>query len=157
MPSYPQPGTQAPLFDAYAVGGEYGSGTLLTLEELLGMTVILYFYPKDDTPGCTSQACGIRDEWIDIPEKVSVFGVSVDSTKSHEKFINKYQLPFPLLSDSDHSIAKLYGVWVEKNMYGKTYFGTERTTFIIDPKGNIKAVLPKVKADMHLEQLLRIL
>lgn len=119
--------------------------------------MVLYFYPKDDTPGCTKQACGLRDGWNRIAKKARVFGVSVDSIKSHEKFIKKHHLPFPILSDEDHALVEAYGVWVEKSLYGRKYMGTERTTFVIGPDGRIKAVLPKVKPDEHLDQVLAVL
>jgi peroxiredoxin Q/BCP len=157
MNSQLQPGTKAPAFSAQAVGGPYSSPTGVKLADLKGETVVLYFYPKDDTPGCTRQACALRDGWSDISAKAKVFGVSVDSIKSHEKFIKKHQLPFPILSDEDQKIVEAYGVWVEKSMYGKTYMGTERTTFIIGPDGKIKAVLPKVKPDEHLAKVLELL
>lgn len=130
---------------------------MVKLSDLKGESVVLYFYPKDDTPGCTKQACGLRDGWAEISKKAKVFGVSIDSLKSHEKFIKKYELPFPILSDEDHAIAEAFGVWVEKSMYGKKYMGTERTTFVIGPDGKIKAVLPKVKPEEHLEQVLKLL
>ncbi len=157
MNSYPSPGTKAPSFNAPVAGSGYEAGATVKLSDLKGETVVLYFYPKDDTPGCTKQACGLRDGWAEISKKAMVFGVSIDSLKSHEKFIKKYELPFPILSDEDHAIAEAFGVWVEKSMYGKKYMGTERTTFVIGPDGKIKAVLPKVKPEEHLEQLLKLL
>ncbi len=157
MNSHPTPGSVAPDFTALAVGGKHAVPTTVRLSDLVGETVMLYFYPKDDTPGCTKQACALRDGWSDISAKAKVFGVSVDPIKSHEKFITKYSLPFPILSDEDHQIAEAYGVWVEKSMYGKTYFGTERTTFIIGPDGTIKAVIPKVKPDEHLTKVLALI
>lgn len=157
MSTQPQPGTQAPSFSAQAIGGGYTEPTTVTLAGLKGETVVLYFYPKDDTPGCTKQACALRDGWKEISAKARVFGVSVDSIKSHAKFIRKHELPFPILSDEDHAIVEAYGVWVEKSMYGKTFMGTERTTFIIGPDGTIKAVLPKVKPDEHLTRVLALL
>lgn len=145
-----QSGDKAPSFTATAVGGDYGPGTPLKLSELRGTPVVLYFYPKDDTPGCTTQACGLRDSWKQIQATgAHVFGVSIDSEKSHEKFISKFDLPFPLLADTDKSIVGAYGVWVEKSMYGKKYMGTERTTFVIDAKGRIAAIFPKVKPAEH--------
>ena len=114
-----QTGDNAPSFSTTAVGGDYGSGTPLRLSDLKGRPVVLYFYPKDDTPGCTTQACGIRDAWSEIKATgAHLFGVSIDPVKSHEKFISKFELPFPLLSDADKSIVEAYGVWVEKSMYG---------------------------------------
>jgi peroxiredoxin Q/BCP len=154
MNAQPQPGTLSPDFTAHAIGGDYATATPVTLSELKGSIVVLYFYPKDDTPGCTKQACALRDGWEEISAKAKVFGVSIDSIKSHEKFITKHALPFPILSDEDHKIVEGYGVWVEKSLYGKTYFGTERTTFIIGPDGRIQAVLPKVKPDEHLARVL---
>lgn len=157
MNSQPQPGTKAPAFSAQAIGGPYISPTSVKLADLKGDTVVLYFYPKDDTPGCTKQACALRDGWAGISSKAKVFGVSVDPIKSHQKFIAKHGLPFPILSDEDHRIVEAYGVWVEKSMYGKTYMGTERTTFIIGPDGKIRAVLPKVKPEEHLKRLMEAL
>ncbi len=148
-----QPGDIAPAFTATAVGGRYGDGETVTLEQLRGRPVVLYFYPKDDTPGCTAQACGLRDAWSDFDGRAEVFGVSVDSGKSHQKFVSKYQLPFPLLSDPEKKIVNDYGVWVEKSMYGKKYMGAERTTFVIDPRGRIVAILRKVKPEEHVAQL----
>jgi thioredoxin-dependent peroxiredoxin len=156
MSKHPQPGTQAPAFSAQAVGGTYLTPQVVSLADLKGETIVLYFYPKDDTPGCTRQACALRDGWSEISAKAKVFGVSTDSIKSHEKFIKKHSLPFPILSDEDRAIAEAYGVWVEKSMYGKTYFGTERTTFVIGRDGKIKGVLPKVKPEEHLAKLLEL-
>jgi peroxiredoxin Q/BCP len=157
MNSHPAPGIKAPAFSAMAIGGEFATATTVKLADLKGETVVLYFYPKDDTPGCTKQACALRDGWSEISAKAKVFGVSIDSIKSHEKFIKKHSLPFPILSDEEHKIAEAYGVWVEKSLYGKTYFGTERTTFVIGPDGKIKAVFPKVKPDEHLAQVLAVI
>lgn len=155
MNPQPQKGDPAPAFTATATGGDYGEGVTVSLDQLRGRRVVLYFYPKDDTPGCTAQACGLRDRWEQVREKAAIFGVSVDSPASHLKFIEKYNLPFPLLSDPDKQIVQAYGVWVEKSMYGKKYMGAERTTFVIDEEAKIKAVLPKVKPTEHLDQLLR--
>jgi peroxiredoxin Q/BCP len=157
MSNHPPPGTKAPDFTAEAVGGEYPAPVTVKPADFKGSTVVLYFYPKDDTPGCTKQACALRDGWGEISAKAKVLGVSIDPIKSHEKFIKKYSLPFPILSDPEHKIAEAYGVWVEKSMYGKTYMGTERTTFVIGPDGKIKAVLPKVKPDEHLKQVMALL
>lgn len=150
-------GSKAPAFQAPVVGGNYETGQKLKLSDLKGETVVLYFYPKDDTPGCTKQACSLRDGWKKIAEKARVFGVSIDTVKSHEKFIKKHELPFPLISDEDMAIVNAYGVWVEKSMYGKTYMGTQRTTFVIGPDGKIKAIFPKVKPDDHLDLVLGVL
>lgn len=148
-----QPGDRAPEFAATAVGGKYGEGKAVSLQELRGRPVVLYFYPKDDTPGCTTQACGLRDAWGEFEERAEFFGVSIDSEASHQRFITKYQLPFPLLSDPEKKIVNDYGVWVEKSMYGKKYMGAERTTFVIDAKGRIQSILRKVKPDEHVAQL----
>ena len=155
--SKPALNSKAPDFTAPVVGGSYKDGDTVTLSELKGQPVVLYFYPKDDTPGCTKQACGLRDGWKSIAKKALVFGVSTDPVKSHAKFIKKYELPFPLIADEDQKIVNAYGVWVEKSMYGKTYLGTERSTFVIGPDGTLKAILPKVKPAEHLEQLLAAL
>ncbi len=148
------PGATAPTFTTTAVGGEkYKSGTEVSLGNFVGKTVVLYFYPKDDTPGCTQQACDLRDGWSRLARKVVLFGVSPDSAKKHVKFIEKHNLPFPLLSDESHAIAEAYGVWVEKTLYGRKYMGAERTTFIIAPDGKIRDVLRKVKPSEHLRML----
>jgi peroxiredoxin Q/BCP len=143
-------GDRAPKFRAIAIGAEYGTGREVSLADFRGTPVVLYFYPKDDTPGCTVQACGLRDAWSDFPAGAKLFGVSVDSPLRHEKFIKKYQLPFPLLSDPEKEIVNAYGVWVEKSMYGKKYMGAERTTFVIDGAGKIAAIFRKVKPEEHV-------
>jgi peroxiredoxin Q/BCP len=144
-------GNKAPAFRALAVGGEFGEGREVALEDLRGGPVVLYFYPKDDTPGCTAQACGLRDSWASVQGKAQIFGVSVDSPKSHRKFIDKYDLPFPLLSDPEKEIVNAYGVWVEKSMYGRKYMGAERSTFIVDATGRIAAIFRKVKPEEHVD------
>jgi peroxiredoxin Q/BCP len=144
-------GDEAPPFRALAVGGKFGEGQEVALRDLRGRPVVLYFYPKDDTPGCTAQACGLRDSWASVQAKAEIFGVSVDSPASHRKFIDKYELPFPLLSDPRKEIVNAYGVWVEKSMYGKKYMGAERSTFIVDADGGIAAIFRKVKPEMHVE------
>ncbi len=122
------------------------AGEAVTLSSLRGRPVVLYFYPKDDTSGCTAQACGIRDVWGEVQRKGAfVLGVSPDSPKKHAKFREKYGLPFTLLSDESHEVAEKYGTWVEKSMYGKKYMGIERSTFVIDADGNVAAVMRKVK------------
>jgi peroxiredoxin Q/BCP len=156
-PEKPAPGTLAPDFTAPVIGGSYADGDQLTLSSLRGHPVVLYFYPKDDTPGCTTQACGIRDSWGVLSRKAKLFGISGDSLKKHAKFQKKHELPFPLLSDEDHAIATTYGVWVEKMLYGRKYMGTERSTFVIDTQGMIKAVLEKVKPEKHVELILEAL
>ncbi len=146
-------GGVAPDFRATAVGGEYGAGREISLSDLRGAPVVLYFYPKDDTPGCTAQACGLRDAWSKMHSLAKIFGVSVDSTASHAKFIDKYTLPFPLLADPEKKIVNAYGVWVEKSMYGKKYMGAERSTFVIDANGRIATILRKVKPEEHVDLL----
>ncbi len=143
-------GDKAPKFRALAVGGEYGGGREVSLDDFRSTPVVLYFYPKDDTPGCTVQACSLRDSWDDLRGLAKIFGVSVDSARSHEKFIEKFQLPFPLLSDPEKEIVNAYGVWVEKSMYGKKYMGAERSTFVIDGAGRTAAIFRKVKPEEHV-------
>jgi thioredoxin-dependent peroxiredoxin len=150
-------GDPAPDFTATAVGGIYGGGQTVKLADFAGSTLVLYFYPKDGTPGCTAQACELRDSWRELQSKAELFGVSVDSTESHRKFIEKHGLPFPLLSDPNREIVNAYQVWVEKSMYGKKYMGTERTTYLIGPDQKIKAILQKVKSPGHVERLLQAL
>lgn len=147
----------APDFTAPVIGGDHKAGDTIALSTLLGKPVVLYFYPKDDTPGCTKQACGLRDGWSRISKKAQVFGISTDSVKKHGKFIQKYELPFPLIADEDHAIVNAYGVWVEKMLYGRKYMGTERSTFVIGKDGRIAAILEKVKPEEHLEQVLAAL
>ncbi len=149
----PEIGKPAPDFTAPVIGGEYAEETSLSLSDLRGETVVLVFYPKDNTPGCTTQACEMRDDWSSLSSQAKVFGVSIDPIKSHVKFIDKQELPYPLISDEDKAIVEAYGVWVEKSMYGKTYMGTERSTFIIDPEGNLQTILTKVSPKKHLAQL----
>jgi len=133
------------------------AGDEVTLSDLRGQPVVLYFYPKDDTPGCTVQACGIRDSWGDFADRAVVLGVSPDKESSHVKFKEKYGLPFTLLADTDHSVAEAYGVWVEKKNYGKTYMGIERSTFVIDADGNLVKVMRRVKPDTHAADVLAAL
>jgi peroxiredoxin Q/BCP len=153
MPEYLTPGSQAPDFSAKDQDGQTQS-----LSALKGSKVALYFYPKDDTPGCTKQACNIRDNYSALTEKgIKLFGVSVDDEKSHQKFIHKFSLPFPLLADTEHDIVNSYKVWVEKNMYGKKYMGTARVTYLIDEKGIISHVIEKVDVENHTEQILKLI
>ncbi len=134
------------------------SGETVSLSSLRGKPVVLYFYPKDDTPGCTTQACGIRDAWGEFERRGAVvLGVSPDAEASHAKFREKYDLPFPLLADPDHATAEAYGVWVEKKNYGKTYMGIERSTFVIDGDGNVAKVMRRVKPDSHADDVLAAL
>ena len=148
-----QEGTPAPTFTLPSDSGED-----VALESLRGAPVVLYFYPKDDTPGCTTQACGIRDAWAEFESRGAVvLGVSPDSPKKHMTFREKYGLPFTLLADEDHAVAELYGVWVEKSMAGKTYMGIERSTFVIDAEGNVASIMRKVKPDAHADDVLAAL
>lgn len=149
----PQIGQPAPDFTAPVTGGDYPEGSSITLSALRGQHVVLVFYPKDDTPGCTTQACALRDGWEQIRDQARIFGVSIDPVKSHNKFIAKHSLPYPLIADLDQQIVSDYGVWVEKSMYGKTFMGTERSTFIIAPDGTIESILEKVAPAKHLELL----
>ena len=127
----------------------------VSLKNLKGKSVILYFYPKDDTPGCTKEACDFRDLRKKFQAaNAEIYGVSFDSINSHKKFITKFKLPFPLLSDSDKTTAKAYGVFKPKMLYGNSFLGIERTTFVIDPQGKIKKIFPKVKVDGHVEEVL---
>jgi|SRR5689334_6858842 thioredoxin-dependent peroxiredoxin len=134
------------------------SGESVTLSSLRGKPVVLYFYPKDDTPGCTTQACGIRDVYGELQrEGAVVLGVSPDDERSHVKFKEKYDLPFTLLADPDHTVAEQYGVWGEKKYMGRTYMGVDRSTFVIDADGNVKRVMHKVKPDTHADEVLETL
>ncbi len=146
-------GDKAPGFTA-----KDQNGNSVSLSDFLGKDIILYFYPKDDTPGCTAEACDFRDNYQGLQQKgFTVIGVSTDDEQSHQKFINKYQLPFTLISDTDHSIVEAYGVWVEKNMYGKKYMGTARKTFLIDKEGNIRNIISKVDTKESSKQILDLL
>src|ERR687888_730367 len=143
-------GKPAPDFQLTGDGGE-----TVRLSDLRGRQVVLYFYPKDDTPGCTTQACGIRDAYDAFErEGAVVLGVSPDDVSSHETFKRKYGLPFTLLADPGHKTAEDYGVWVEKKNYGKTYMGIERSTFVIDADGNVAKIMRRVKPDTHAEKVL---
>ena len=146
-------GSKAPVFTA-----KNQHGVEVSLEDFKGQLVVLYFYPKDDTPGCTAEACDFRDNYAALIDKgIEVLGVSVDDEKSHVKFIDKHNLPFTLLADTDHTIVNAYGVWVEKNMYGKKYMGTQRTTFVIDGEGTIAHIIKKVDTKNATQQLLALL
>lgn len=143
-------GDKAPDFDLLS-----GDGRELSLESFRGKKVVLYFYPKDDTSGCTKEACSFRDNFTRVRKKgAEIIGISADPVESHKKFSEKYSLPFPLLSDESKDVIKAYGVWQEKSMYGKKYMGIERTTFIIDEKGKIAHIFPKVKVDGHTDEIL---
>jgi peroxiredoxin Q/BCP len=144
-------GTVAPVFTAKNAGGE-----TVRLKDLRGQKVVLYFYPKDDTPGCTKEACSFRDAFADFKKRgIEVLGVSVDSEASHKKFAAKYKLPFTLLADPDHGIADAYGVYGEKKFMGRTYMGVKRITFLIDEKGKVKKVFEKVKPEEHAQEVLQ--
>ncbi len=133
-------------------------GKLISLESLKGSNVVLYFYPKDDTPGCTIEACNFRDEFPKFKKiDAVILGVSPDSVESHKKFAAKFKLPFSLLSDEKKEVCEKYGVWQEKSMYGKKYMGVVRTTFVIDGTGKIKKIFPKVKIEGHNEEVMAVL
>lgn len=143
-------GKKAPLFT-----GVDHNGNPITLQSLLSKKVILYFYPKDNTPACTTQACNLRDNYAKFKKAgYQIVGISTDSVKKHQNFIAKYQLPFILISDPDHIICEQYGVWAEKKLYGRTYMGIVRTTFVINEKGVIEEMISKVETARHSEQLL---
>jgi thioredoxin-dependent peroxiredoxin len=146
-------GTAAPEFTLPA-----DDGREISLTSLRGTPVVLYFYPKDDTSGCTTQACGFRDSWAEVKQAGAVvLGVSPDGVASHQKFKHKYSLPFPLLADTDHAVAAAYGAWGRKSMYGREYDGILRTTFLIDAQGIIRATFPKVKPKGHAAEVLAAL
>jgi peroxiredoxin Q/BCP len=148
-----QVGMQAPNFKTIDQNGEW-----VTLEQFRGKKVVLYFYPKDDTPGCTKEACAFRDNFEKFRKiNVEVLGVSIDDKKKHKKFAEKYNLPFRLLADTEKKIVQDYGVWGEKSLYGKKYMGTNRVTYLIDENGKIEQVFPKVKPETHAEELLQAL
>ncbi|MBD3380704.1 MAG: thioredoxin-dependent thiol peroxidase [candidate division Zixibacteria bacterium] len=143
-------GKKAPAFNL-----ETTSGDKIALKDLAGKTVVLYFYPKDNTSGCTKEAENFRDDYSNFQTRdVVLLGISPDSRQSHQKFTEKLNLPFPLLVDKDHKIAEKYGVWVEKKMFGKTGYGIQRATFIIGPDGKIIKVYPKVRVDGHSQEVL---
>ncbi len=144
-------GIKAPAFV-----GKDQNGKSIQLSDFAGKKLVLYFYPKDDTPGCTKQACNLRDNYDVLLKKgYAVVGISADDDKTHLKFIEKYSLPFPLITDVDKSIHGKFGTWVEKSMYGRKYMGTARTTFVIDEKGIIEDIISKVKTDTHVDQILK--
>jgi peroxiredoxin Q/BCP len=144
-------GQKAPQFEAKNEKGE-----LIKLSDYLGKKVVLYFYPKDATPGCTAQACDLRDNYDALLKAgYVILGVSSDDEKSHKKFIEKQSLPFPLLADTDLKVHEAYGTWVEKSMYGRKYMGTARTTFVIDEKGVIAEIIEKVDTKNHTAQILK--
>lgn len=143
-------GDAAPEFSAATNGGGK-----ISLADYKGKHVILYFYPKDDTPGCTKEACAFRDHFVDFKKRGAiVLGISTDSVKSHDKFVEKFKLPFTLLADEAKQIVKAYGIWGEKSFMGRKYQGTHRVTFLIGPDGRIKKIWPKVKPDEHAQEVL---
>jgi peroxiredoxin Q/BCP len=147
------PGNKAPAFSLPS-----DEGGRVSLKDLKGKKVVLYFYPKDDTSGCTTEACELRDSWARVKRAGAVvLGVSPDGIASHQKFRKKYKLPFALLADEDHEVAARYGAWGEKSMYGRKYFGILRSTFIIDETGRIAKIFPKVKPKGHAAEVLAAL
>ncbi len=147
-----KPGDPAPAFDV-----ESDHGERVRSQDLRGQWVVLYWYPKDDTPGCTTEACEIRDSWPLIEGEAALFGVSLDSVASHQRFRTKFSLPFPLLADTDHAMSEAYGVWGPRTFMGREYMGVGRATFIIDPEGVIAQVFPKVKPAGHALEILQAL
>ncbi len=146
-------GDRAPEFKLLST-----DGTLVRLSDNKGKKVVLYFYPKDDTPGCTKEACSFQDNLTRLKKKGAVvLGVSADSVESHSKFAGKYELKFPLLSDETREICKAYGIWQQKSLYGRKFMGIVRTTFVIDEKGIIQYIFPKVKVEGHTQEILNVL
>lgn len=143
-------GSKAPLFK-----GKDQDGNVVSLSDYKGKRLILFFYPKDNTPTCTTEVCNLRDNYSLLKKNgFELLGISIDDEKSHLKFIKKFDLPFPLISDTDMKIVNSYGLWIEKNMYGRTFMGTARTTFIIDEKGKIEHIIEKVVSKDHAQQIL---
>lgn len=146
----PTEGDAAPLFDLPS-----GEGATVKLRDFKGKPVVIYFYPKDNTPGCTIEAKGFRDSLPEFEKLgVTILGISPDDSKSHCSFTDQFDLNFPLLSDTEHAVAKKYGLWVEKNMYGRTYWGVQRATFLVDQTGKVAKAWPKVKPDGHAAEVL---
>ena len=152
MPTTLKEGDAAPAFEL-----ENDRGEQVRLEDLRGKWVVLYWYPKDDTPGCTTEACEIRDNWGLISGEAELFGVSPDSVESHQKFRDKFSLQFPLLADPDHKVSELYGVWGPKKFMDREYFGVDRATFVIAPDGKIARVFPKVNPAGHALEIMQTL
>ena len=141
---------KAPYFESINQNGDK-----VKLSDFIGKKVVLYFYPRDNTPGCTAQACNLKDNYKTLQKNgYTILGISKDSPKSHQKFINKFDLPFDLIADEDQNVHIKYGTWIEKSMYGKNYMGTARWTFLIDEKGNIENIIQKVKTKEHTSQIL---
>jgi peroxiredoxin Q/BCP len=146
----PQVGDPAPAFEAPDQNGKIRS-----LHEFKGQRLVLYFYPKDNTPGCTAEACSLRDHYQSLLQAgYQILGISSDSPASHQKFITKFQLPFDLISDQDKTVHEAFGTWIQKSMYGRSYMGTERVTFVIGPDGIIQEVIAKVDTKNHAAQIL---
>lgn len=144
-------GQKAPAFT-----GKDQNGKTISLADFSGKKLVIYFYPKDNTPGCTAQACNLRDNYDLLLKKgYAIVGVSCDTEKKHQNFINKFDLPFPLIADTEQELVNLYGVWKEKSMYGKTFMGIARTTFVINEKGIIEEIINKVDTKNHTEQILK--
>jgi thioredoxin-dependent peroxiredoxin len=153
MSDWIEPGQKAPAFTLTA-----DDGSKVRLADLAGSPVVLYFYPKDDTPGCTKEACAFRDRKKDLQKHgAKVYGVSADDVASHVKFRDKFKLNFPLLADVDHAVAEKYGAWREKNMYGKVSMGIQRSTYLIDAKGKVAKVWKRVQVDGHDQKVLEAL
>ena len=143
-------GNKAPDFESINQ-----NGNKVKLSDFIGKKVVLYFYPRDNTPGCTAQACNLKDNYKTLQKNgYTILGISKDSPKSHQKFINKFDLPFDLIADENQNVHMKYGTWIEKSMYGKNYMGTARWTFLIDEKGNIENIIQKVKTKEHTSQIL---
>ncbi|SVA04385.1 uncharacterized protein METZ01_LOCUS57239 [marine metagenome] len=143
-------GNKAPDFESINQNGDK-----VKLSDFIGKKVVLYFYPRDNTPGCTAQACNLKDNYNTLQKNgYTILGISKDSPKSHQKFINKFDLPFDLIADENQNVHMKYGTWIEKSMYGKNYMGTARWTFLIDEKGNIENIIQKVKTKEHTSQIL---
>ena len=143
-------GNKAPDFESINQNGDK-----VKLSDFIGKKVVLYFYPRDNTPGCTAQACNLKNNYKTLQKNgYTILGISKDSPKSHQKFINKFDLPFDLIADEDQNVHMKYGTWIEKSMYGKNYMGTARWTFLIDEKGNIENIIQKVKTKEHTSQIL---
>ncbi len=151
MADWIEPGTKAPPFTL-----QDDEGRTVKLSELKGRPVVLYFYPRDNTPGCTKEACAFRDRYGELQAKeVQLFGISPDTAESHAKFRERFELPFPLLVDAEHQVSEAYGAWREKNLYGKKSMGIQRSTYLIDADGNVAKVWKRVKVDGHDEQVLQ--
>ena len=150
MAEYLTLGSKAPDFKV-----KDQEGNTVSLKDFKGIKVVIYFYPKDDTPGCTKEACNLRDNYSLLTDKgIVLLGVSTDDEKSHQKFIKKFELPFPLLADTEHTIVDAYKVWVEKSMYGRKYMGTARVTYLINETGKIDQIIEKVEVSNHTAQIL---